>query len=66
MKRDLVQFPAVIYGTNLKPHNPFQFRKKNMKFCRSSIHDWGLFALEPIAAEEMVIEYVGEVSVFFD
>ena len=24
------------------------------------IHDWGLFALEPIAAEEMVIEYVGQ------
>ena len=25
------------------------------------IHDWGLFALEPIAADEMVIEYVGDV-----
>ena len=34
-----------------------------MKFARSSIHDWGLFAQEPIAAEEMVIEYVGAVSV---
>lgn len=31
-----------------------------MKFARSGIHDWGLFALEPIAADEMVIEYVGE------
>lgn len=30
-------------------------------FRRSDIHDWGLFALEPIAADEMVIEYVGEV-----
>ena len=37
----------------------FQFRKKQLKFARSHIHDWGLFALEPIAAEEMVIEYVG-------
>lgn len=38
----------------------FQFRKKQLRFAKSSIHDWGLFALEPIAAEEMVIEYVGE------
>lgn len=30
-----------------------------MKFARSGIHAWGLFALEPIAADEMVIEYVG-------
>ena len=39
----------------------FQFRKKQLKFARSGIHDWGLFALEPIAAEEMVIEYVGSI-----
>ena len=32
-----------------------------MKFAKSGIHDWGLFALEPIAAEEMVIEYVGQI-----
>ncbi len=38
-----------------------QFRKKQLKFAKSGIHDWGLFALEPIAAEEMVIEYVGQV-----
>jgi SET domain-containing protein len=31
-----------------------------LKFAKSSIHDWGLFALEPIAADEMVIEYVGQ------
>ncbi|EDO37212.1 predicted protein [Nematostella vectensis] len=36
-------------------------RKKQLKFAKSSIHDWGLFALEPIAADEMVIEYVGKV-----
>ncbi|NWT77334.1 SET1A methyltransferase, partial [Prunella himalayana] len=24
------------------------------------IHEWGLFAMEPIAADEMVIEYVGQ------
>lgn len=38
----------------------FQFRKKQLKFAKSRIHDWGLFALEPIAADEMVIEYVGQ------
>ena len=30
-----------------------------MKFGKSAIHDWGLFALEDIGADEMVIEYVG-------
>lgn len=37
-----------------------QFRKKALRFAKSGIHDWGLFALEPIAADEMVIEYVGQ------
>ena len=32
-----------------------------MKFSKSHIHDWGLFAIEQIAAEEFVIEYVGEI-----
>jgi len=31
-----------------------------VKFSRSSIHGWGLFAQEAIGADEMVIEYVGE------
>lgn len=39
----------------------FQIRKKQLKFARSRIHDWGLFAKEPIGEGEMVIEYVGEV-----
>ncbi len=37
-----------------------QFRKKKLRFGRSRIHDWGLFAEEPIAADEMIIEYVGQ------
>lgn len=46
-------------------HEMFKFsqlklRKKPLKFAKSDIHDWGLFALEQIAAEEFVIEYVGE------
>ena len=32
-----------------------------MKFGKSAIHDWGLFAMENIGADEMVIEYVGDV-----
>ena len=31
-----------------------------MKFAKSTIHNWGLFAMEEIPADEMVIEYVGE------
>ena len=38
-----------------------QFRRKNMTFGKSAIHDWGLFAQEYIGENEMVIEYVGEV-----
>ncbi|XP_041348148.1 histone-lysine N-methyltransferase SETD1-like [Gigantopelta aegis] len=40
--------------------NQLKFRKKQLRFAKSSIHDWGLFALEPIAADEMVIEYCGQ------
>nr|XP_054749083.1 histone-lysine N-methyltransferase SETD1A-like isoform X2 [Lytechinus pictus] len=46
--------------SNLFKFNQLQFRKKDLKFCKSSIHGWGLYAMEPIAADEMVIEYVGE------
>ncbi|GBG74473.1 hypothetical protein CBR_g18883 [Chara braunii] len=35
-------------------------RKKKLKFQRSKIHEWGLVALEPIEAGDLVIEYVGE------
>jgi [histone H3]-lysine4 N-trimethyltransferase SETD1 len=31
-----------------------------VRFGRSRIHNWGLFAQEPIAPDEMVIEYIGE------
>ncbi|CAG2165548.1 unnamed protein product [Oppiella nova] len=46
--------------SDLLKFNQLQFRKKQLKFSKSRIHDWGLFALEPIAADEMVIEYVGQ------
>lgn len=37
-----------------------QYRKKLIRFSRSNIHGWGLFALEDIGQDEMIIEYVGE------
>lgn len=46
--------------SDLLKFNVLKFRKKQLKFSKSSIHDWGLFAMEPIAADEMVIEYVGQ------
>lgn len=36
-------------------------RRKKLRFAKSAIHNWGLFALEPIHVNDMVIEYVGEV-----
>ncbi|XP_031568728.1 histone-lysine N-methyltransferase SETD1B-like [Actinia tenebrosa] len=47
------------FGDILK-FNKLRVRKKQLKFAKSPIHDWGLIALEPIAADEMVIEYLGE------
>ncbi|KAL7604656.1 hypothetical protein Lser_V15G18216 [Lactuca serriola] len=35
-------------------------RKKQLRFQRSKIHDLGLVALEPIEAEDFVIEYFVE------
>lgn len=47
--------------SDLLKFNQLKFRGAKLKFGKSSIHDWGLFALEPVAADEMVIEYVGQV-----
>lgn len=41
--------------------NQLQTRKKHLRFARSPIHDWGLYAMERIGRGEMVIEYVGEI-----
>lgn len=40
--------------------NQLQKRKKAVKFDRSAIHNWGLYAMEDIVQGEMIIEYVGE------
>ncbi|XP_018412267.1 PREDICTED: histone-lysine N-methyltransferase SETD1B [Nanorana parkeri] len=46
--------------SDLLKFNQLKFRRKKLRFSKSHIHDWGLFAMEPIAADEMVIEYVGQ------
>lgn len=46
---------------DLIKYNQLKSRKKMLKFERSTIHEWGLFALEPIQENDMVIEYVGEI-----
>ncbi|CAL8132504.1 unnamed protein product [Orchesella dallaii] len=46
--------------SDLLKFNQLQFRKKALRFARSGIHEWGLFAAEPIAPDDMVIEYVGQ------
>ncbi|CAN8095947.1 unnamed protein product [Discula destructiva] len=40
--------------------NQLKKRKKPVKFARSAIHNWGLYAMENIAKDDMIIEYVGE------
>lgn len=57
-KKDLLMVET---GKNFSHISLLQFRKKKIRFSRSHIHDWGLFAMEPIAADEMVIEYVGQI-----
>ncbi|KZT08175.1 uncharacterized protein LAESUDRAFT_697684 [Laetiporus sulphureus 93-53] len=48
-------------ATELLKFNQLQTRKKHLRFARSPIHDWGLYAMEKISRGEMVIEYVGEI-----
>ena len=40
--------------------NQLKKRKKHVEFDRSAIHGWGLYAMEPIPVNDMIIEYVGE------
>ncbi|KAL3830573.1 hypothetical protein ACJIZ3_019375 [Penstemon smallii] len=51
---------AAAEGADLMKATQLKARKKRLRFQRSKIHDWGLVALEPIEAEDFVIEYVGE------
>lgn len=59
-QRRLLTAFGIDTDSDLLKFNQLKFRKKHLKFAKSAIHDWGLFAMEPIAADEMVIEYVGQ------
>jgi SET domain-containing protein len=47
--------------TDLLSFNQLKSRRKRLKFAKSKIHAWGLFSLEQIKANDMVVEYVGEI-----
>ncbi len=38
-----------------------QGRTQDLRFGRSRVHAWGLFAKQDIEPEEFIIEYVGQV-----
>jgi [histone H3]-lysine4 N-trimethyltransferase SETD1 len=59
-----VQKKTLSTESDILRFNQLKARKKQLKFARSPIHDWGLFAMEDIEAHEMVIEYVGEIVRF--
>lgn len=52
---------AVVISSDLLKFNQLKARKKRLKFAKSTIHEWGLFALEHIEQHDMVIEYIGDV-----
>ncbi|KAJ2289305.1 Histone-lysine N-methyltransferase setd1b [Coemansia sp. RSA 2706] len=47
-------------SSDLLRFNQLESRTKRLRFSKSAIHDWGLFASEPIFQGEFVIEYIGE------
>ncbi|XP_055337088.1 histone-lysine N-methyltransferase SETD1B-like [Paramacrobiotus metropolitanus] len=58
-----LDYTCAEWGVDLSDIGKFYSLKhasKRVKFGRSRIHNWGLFAQEPIAPDEMVIEYIGE------
>ena len=54
-------FSTEFVGLDVLKYNQLQAQKKRLKFAKSAIHDWGLFALEKISKGDFVIEYIGEV-----
>ncbi|KAJ2614133.1 Histone-lysine N-methyltransferase setd1b [Coemansia sp. RSA 1365] len=47
-------------SSDLLHFNQLTWRTKRLQFSKSAIHDWGLFASEPIFRRDFVIEYIGE------
>lgn len=59
-RAQLRKLAAAAEGSDILKLTQSKARKKKLKFERSKIHDWGVFALESIEAGDFVIEYVGE------
>ncbi|CAF0804566.1 unnamed protein product [Rotaria sordida] len=58
-RRNLLALGDAEFADHFK-FSQLKLRKKRLRYAKSNIHSWGLFACEPIAMEDMVIEYVGE------
>ncbi|KAJ1549470.1 U3 snoRNP protein [Cladochytrium tenue] len=52
---------ADAFAADVAKYNQMKSRKLRLQFSKSRIHDWGLFALERIEANDIVIEYIGEI-----
>lgn len=52
---------STIGDSQLFSFNQLKYRGKCVVFAPSQIHGWGLYAMQDIAQDEMIIEYVGEV-----
>ncbi|KAL5332194.1 complex proteins associated with Set1p component N-domain-containing protein [Aspergillus crustosus] len=52
--------PAQSGDSDVLRFNQLKKRKKPVRFARSAIHNWGLYAEVNISANDMIIEYVGE------
>jgi histone-lysine N-methyltransferase SETD1 len=52
---------AAADASDLFAFNQLRIRKKQLRFARSAIEGYGLYAMETIQTGEMVCEYVGEV-----
>lgn len=50
-----------ITQSDLLKLNELKFRKKKLRLGKSEIHGLGIFACEPIAPNEIIIEYVGQI-----
>ncbi|KAI5067133.1 hypothetical protein GOP47_0017661 [Adiantum capillus-veneris] len=59
-RAQLRKLVASVEGSDILKLTQSKARKKKLKFARSKIHDWGVFAVEPIEAGDFVVEYVGE------
>ncbi|ORZ17009.1 hypothetical protein BCR42DRAFT_413747 [Absidia repens] len=57
----MVMQKKVMADSDILKFNQLKGRKKQLRFAKSPIHDWGLYAEEHIDMNDMVIEYVGEV-----